>query len=303
MKVGLIELDNTDFPNIALMKISSYHKDLGDDVEWYDPMFGGWYDIVYVSKVFSYSDDYPYEINADTVIYGGGGYSNEQLYLDTVMPDYSLYGIEDAAYGYLTRGCQNNCPYCVVPKLDGNSVRKVADLGDFWSGQKTINIMDANLLGLNNRIEVVDLFEQMIESKAYINFVQGLDIRLMDDEIIDLLLRMKIKIIHFAWDDPRDKIIPQKLQHVWDRTGWDRRKVVVYVLTNFWSTKEEDLERIYAIRDIGFTPFDMVYDRHLLPRGHEVLRMQRWCNNKFVFRSVDRYEDYGKKRGDKNELL
>jgi hypothetical protein len=292
MKIGLIELDNTDFPNIALMKISSYHKDLGDDVEWYDPMFGGWYDIVYVSKVFSYSDDYPYEINADTVIYGGGGYSKEQLYLDTVMPDYSLYGIENEAYGYLTRGCPNNCPYCVVPKLDGNSVRKVADLGDFWSGQKTINIMDANLLGLNNRLEVVDLFEQMIKSKAYINFVQGLDIRLVDDEIIDLLLRMKIKIIHFAWDDPRDKIIPQKLQHFRDRTGWGRHKVVVYVLTNFWSTKDEDLERIYTIRDMGFSPFDMVYDRHLLPRGHEVLRMQRWCNNNFVFRSVDRYEDY-----------
>lgn len=292
MKVGLIELDNTEFPNIALMKISSYNKSLGDTVEWYEPLFGGWYDVVYVSKVFTYSADYPYEINADTVIYGGGGYNNDELSLDTVMPDYSLYGIEDEAYGYLTRGCPNNCPYCVVPKLDGNSVRKVADLGDFWSGQKTINIMDANLLGLNNRIEVVDLFEQMIESKAYINFVQGLDIRLIDDEIIDLLLRMKIKIIHFAWDDPRDKIIPQKLQHFRDRTGWGIRKVAVYVLTNFWSTIQEDLERIYTIRDIGFTPFDMVYDRHLLPRGHEVLRMQRWCNNKFVFRSVARFEDY-----------
>ena len=296
MKIGLIELDNTEFPNIALMKISSYHKELGDGVEWYEPLFGGWYDIVYVSKVFTYSADYPYEINADTVIYGGGGYNNDELYLDTVMPDYSLYGIEDAAYGYLTRGCLNNCPYCVVPKLDGNSVRKVADLGDFWSGQKTINIMDANLLGLNNRMEVVDLFEQMIDSKAYINFVQGLDIRLIDDEIIDLLLRMKIKIIHFAWDDPRDKIIPQKLQHFRDRTGWGRHKVVVYVLTNFWSTKEEDLERIYTIRDMGFTPFDMVYERHLLPRGHEVLRMQRWCNNKFVFRSTKSYEEYDVKR-------
>lgn len=296
MKIGLIELDNTEFPNIALMKISSYHKELGDDVEWYEPLFGGWYDIVYVSKVFTYSADYPYEINADTVIYGGGGYNNDELYLDTVMPDYSLYGIEDAAYGYLTRGCLNNCPYCVVPKLDGHSVRKVADLGDFWSGQKTINIMDANLLGLNNRMEVVDLFEQMIDSKAYMNFVQGLDIRLIDDEIIDLLLRMKIKIIHFAWDNPRDKIIPQKLQHFRDRTGWDYHKVTVYVLTNFWSTHEEDLERIYTIRDMGFTPFDMVYERHLLPRGHEVLRMQRWCNNKFVFRSTKSYEEYDVKR-------
>ena len=164
MRIGLIDLDRTDFPNLALMKLSSHHKEFGDDVEWYQPLFGGWYDIVYVSKVFSFSEDYPYDINADTVIYGGGGYSNEQLYLDTVMPDYSLYGIEDEAYGYLTRGCPNNCPYCVVPKLDGNSVRKVANLDMFWSGQKTINIMDANLLGLNNRAEVVDLFEQMIDS-------------------------------------------------------------------------------------------------------------------------------------------
>lgn len=296
MKIGLIELDNANFPNIALMKISSYHKSLGDIVEWYEPLFGGWYDIVYVSKVFSYSADYPYEINADTAIYGGGGYNNDELFLDAVMPDYSLYGVEDTAYGYLSRGCPNNCPYCVVPKLDGNSVRKVADLKDFWNGQKYIKIMDANLLGLNDRMVVVDLLEQLIESKAQITFVQGLDIRLMDDDIIDLLLRMRVKTMHFAWDDPRDKIIPQKLQHFRDRTGWDHHKVTVYVLTNFWSTHEEDLERIYTIRDIGFTPFDQVYNKHLLPRGHEVLKVQRWCNNKFIFRSTERYEEYDGKR-------
>lgn len=292
MKVGLIELDNTDFPNLALMKISSFHKAQGDDVEWYQPLFGGWYDIVYVSKVFSYSDDYPYEINADVVLYGGAGYNNDDLGLDNIMPDYSLYEITDTAYGYLTRGCYNNCPYCIVPKIDGNAVRKVADLKDFWSGQKYINIMDANLLGLNNRIDVVDLFGQLIESRAYVDFIQGLDIRLVDDEIIDLLLKMKITMIHFAWDDPRDKVIPQKLQHFHDRTGWGRHKVTVYVLTNFWSTFDEDIERIYSIRDIGFSPYVMIYEKEKLPKGHILRKLQRWANSPRIFNSVEIFDDY-----------
>ena len=289
-------MDKKEYPNIALMKLSSYHKSMGDEVEWYQPLFGGWYDIVYVSKVFTFSDDYPYEINADTVIYGGAAYGNNDIGLDNVMPDYSIYGITDTAYGFLTRGCYNNCPYCVVPCIEGNSVRKVADLSDFWSGQKNIKIMDSNILGLAERSVVIDLFRQLIDSKVSVEFVQGLDIRLMDDEIIDLLLQMKTKMIHFAWDDPRDVIIPQKFKHFRERTGWDYHKVIVYVLTNFWSTLDEDFMRIYEIKRIGFYPFVMLYDKHLLKKGDEHLKIQRWCNNPRVFKSTERYEDYDGKR-------
>lgn len=292
MKIGLIELDNTNFPNIALMKISSYHKSLGDTVEWYEPLFGGWYDVVYVSKVFTYSADYPYEINADTVLYGGPAYGTADLGLDSVMPDYSLYGITDMAYGYLTRGCYNNCPYCSVPKIDGNAVRKVADLKDFWNGQKYIKIMDSNLLGHAERSVVIDLMQQLIDSRAYVDFTQGLDIRLVDDEIIDLLMQMKIKMVHFAWDDPRDKIIPRKLQHFRDRTGWDYHKVTVYVLTNFWSNIEQDKWRIYTIRDIGLMPYVMIYEKEKLPKGHELLKLQRWVNTPMIFNTCRNFEDY-----------
>ena len=292
MKVGLIELDHNDFPNIALMKISSYHKSLGDTVEWYEPLFGGWYDIVYVSKVFSYSADYPYEINADTVLYGGPAYGAEDLGLDSVMPDYSLYGITDTAYGYLTRGCYNNCPYCSVPKIDGNAVRKVADLKDFWDGQKYIKIMDSNLLGLAERSVVIDLMQQLIESRAYVDFTQGLDIRIVDDEIIDLLLQMKIKMIHFAWDDPRDSIIPQKLHHFKEKTVLGKSNVTVYVLTNFWSTLEEDLMRIDKIREIGFSPYVMIYEKEKLPKGHILLKLQRWVNTPMIFNSTKNFNEY-----------
>lgn len=293
MKVGLIDLDKTDFPNLALMKISAFHKSMDDDVEWYDPMFGGYYDIVYQSKVFSFSENYPYEINADLVLTGGCAIKDsEQLDLDRIMPDYSLYGIEDTAYGFLTRGCYNDCPYCIVPKIDGHAVRKVATVYDFWDGQKNIKIMDSNLLGLADRHVLNSALRSLWLTGASIDFNQGLDIRLMDKEIMNHLKRMRIKRIHFAWDDPRDKMIPLKLRAYKNYMGWSRDKVTVYVLTNYWSTLEEDLERIYEIREIGFQPYVMIYDKHLLPRGHVLLKLQRWCNSPMIFNSTKSFDDY-----------
>ena len=295
MKIGLIDCDNTKWPNLALMKVSTFHKSIGDIVEWYDPMFGGRYDIVYVSKVFSWSADYPHEINADLILTGGCGFGEaKDLGIDDFMPDYSLYGIEDTAYGFLTRGCYNHCPYCDVPKLDGNAVRPVASLGDFWNGQKYIKIMDSNLLGLNDRKMLKHFLFSLEWSGAYVDFTQGLDIRLMDVEIAEYIRKTKIKTVHFAWDDPRDKIVPEKLEWFRDYTRWGRDKVAVYVLVDYWSTLEEDLERIYKIREIGFRPYVMVYDKHLLPKGHVLLKLQRWCNSPMIFNTTERFEDYGK---------
>ena len=69
---------------------------------------------------------------------------------------------------------------------------------------------------------------------------------------------------------------------------------MVYVLVNFNSTIAEDLERIYTLRDMGYDPYVMVYEKELLKRGHIIRKMQRWCNNKWIFRATERFEDYGK---------
>ena len=114
MNIGLLAVDST-YPNLALMKISAYHKARGNNVEWYNPLYR--YDLVYMAKVFSFTPDYGYFINADRIEKGGTGYDiskNLPKEIDRCYPDYSLYGIEKEAYGFLTRGCPNRCKWCVV---------------------------------------------------------------------------------------------------------------------------------------------------------------------------------------------
>lgn len=115
MKIGLIDVDGHNFPNLALMKISAYHKSKGDNVEWF---FGfDEYDKVYMSKVFTFTEDFTQVINAKEIIKGGTGYdlkSKLPQEMENMYPDYDLYGIKDVAYGYLTRGCPRGCKFCIV---------------------------------------------------------------------------------------------------------------------------------------------------------------------------------------------
>ena len=201
MKIGLIDLDDTKkFPNLALMKVSAYYKSKGNEVEWYKPLNTG-YDLVSVSKVFTWSKDYPYAINSKKIIYGGVAYGLENKLEDEIehhYPDYSIYPyIKNTAYGFLTRGCPRQCAFCNVSKQQGTISHKVANLSEFWQGQKEIKLLDPNILAAKDWKE---LFKQLIESSAQIDFTQGLDIRLMDQEKADYINKMKIKKIHFAWD-------------------------------------------------------------------------------------------------------
>jgi len=150
MKIGLIDLDGHRFPNIPLMKISAWHKSQGDSVEWYQPMFSGHMDKVYMSKVFSFTPDYEWPIDADEVIKGGSGYcielvNGKEVYhserdrnlpdeVEHMFPDYGLYGITDTAYGFLTRGCPRGCGFCHVASKEGKCSRKVANLSEFFRG-------------------------------------------------------------------------------------------------------------------------------------------------------------------------
>lgn len=300
MRVALIDVDNHNFPSLPLMKISAWHKKQGDSVEWYDPLTA-WKDPpdrVYMSKVFTFKPDYPHPVNATEIIKGGTGYSypNGKPDLPTeiehIYPDYSLYPrlCKNTAYGFLTRGCPRGCDFCIVGDKEGKKSVKVAELSEFWRGQKNIKLLDPNFFACS---EWKGLAEQLIDSEAQVDFTQGCDIRIMTKEKISYLSRINIKQIHFAWDKYEDKeIIIPKFKEFRQLTDLDYRKLGVYVLTNFDTTIEQDLERIYTLRDLGFSPYVMIFNKQDLPKGHTLLRMQRWTDSRIVFNAVKNFEDY-----------
>lgn len=288
MKIGLIDVDSHNFPNLALMKISAYHKSKGDDVEWWNGFFH--YDIVYMSKVFddTYSQDMTFCIDADKVIKGGTGYGLDNKLPDEVehiMPDYGLYSISKTAYGFLTRGCPRSCSFCIVSQKEGRSSMRVADLSEFWSGQKNIELLDPNILACKEH-EI--LLEQLADSKAFVNFNQGLDARLLTRENIDLISYIKVKEIHFAWD-----FMKQEKQVINGLKLWGeyyKRKLhghlgMVYVLTNYDTTHEEDVYRVEMLRSLDFDPYIMIYNKPTAPK--ETRWLQRYVNNKILFRSME----------------
>ena len=304
MNIGLYDVDSHNFPNLAMMKISAYHKSIGDDVEWWTPIFH--YDKVYVSKTFGdeYSMMSNQVIDADEIIFGGTGFAitvenGKEVFhkdidkdlpyeIEHMYPDYDLYPhlTKDIAYGFLTRGCPNNCPFCIVSQKEGRITKKVADLSEFWSGQNTIKLLDANILACKDRIE---LLEQLRDSKSYVDFTQGLDARFITDEIALLLKQIKIKSVHFAFDLMKnEKAVIKGLKTYAEIVGTNCKNIV-YMLTNYNTTHEEDMYRLRAIQECGFLPDVRIYRK---PTAPQITRdLQRWCNNRIIYNST-KWEDY-----------
>lgn len=310
MRVGLIDVDaesrgKVTFPNLSLMKISAWHKLQGDSVEWYRPLESGHMDRVYMSKVFGdeYTEDYQWAVDADEVIRGGSGYAisikdGREVHdkdkdfdlpyeVEHITPDYALYGITDTAYGFLTRGCPKGCEFCHVASMQGRRTRTVARLNEFWSGQKYIELLDANLTASRDwKMHMEDL----IASEAAVSFNQGLDIGLINEDKIADLNRLKWKRIHFAWDKPEEPYAErfEMLAKNLDRAN--RTRVSVYVLTNAGSTHEQDLQRIMTVRALGLQPYVMIYRKHTAPK--ETRKLQRWVNNPMLFWSNETFSEY-----------
>lgn len=321
MRIGLIDVDaesrgKVTFPNLSLMKLSAWHKTNGDQVEWYEPLLGGEYDKVYMSKVFGdeYTRDYPYEINAKEVIRGGSGYAitvrdGLECYdkskdrdlpseIEHIIPDYSIYeqyGIVDTAFGFLTKGCPRGCDFCHVKSMQGRATKTVARLSEFWNGQKTIKLLDPNLTAsLDWDMHMQDL----IESKASVDFTQGLDARLLTTEKIKSLNNVKWKMIHFAWDRPNEDLrgdferIAANLKNVRKQT------VSAYILTNFNSTHQQDIDRVMFLRSLNIQPYVMIYRKETAPK--ETRRLQRYVNSPMIFWKVNSFEEYKASQGGRN---
>lgn len=305
IKIGLIDVDGHNFPNLPLMKLAAWHKMQGDTVEWYQPLFSGYCDRVYMSKVFSFTPDYDQCINADEVIRSGSGYcidliDGKEVYrterdrllpaeIEHIYPDYSLYPdlTKDTAFGFLTRGCPRGCEFCHVATKEGKCSNKVANLREFWDGQGRIKLCDPNILACR---DWEDLLGQLVDSNAVIDFTQGIDVRLSTPERIAMLNRMRIKRVHLAWDKPDQDLTEdfRRFSECYSRKSESGK--VVYVLTNFDSTLDQDLYRIYTLRDLRYDPYVMVYDKE---HAASVYRdLQRWVNNRIIWRSCKRFDDY-----------
>lgn len=306
MKIGLLS-DCVNFPSLPLMKISAFHKQQKDNVELVTNFFEH-YDICYISKVFNLSlPSIPtllYRPQADKIIEGGSGYCIEiqngrEVYnkeadkplndeIEHIYPDYELYPqFKNTAYGFLTRGCPNNCPFCVVSKKEGLCSHKVADLNEFWNNQKEIKLLDPNILASKDRD---NLLLQLIDSKALIDYTQGLDARLIDDDIAKLICQTKIKMIHFAFDLMKnEERILKGLKSFTKYCKKGEREKRVYILTNFNTTLAEDWYRVKKVKELGYSPYVMIYQKGTHPQF--LTDLQRWSNNMLIQQSTS-FEDY-----------
>ena len=287
MRVALVDVDSK-IPNLALMKASAWHKSRGDSVELFDPLFSR-PDLIYASKIFDFTPDYDYYPDGVEVLRGGPAYDlHAKLPFpddDRIMPDYGLFGCT-YAMGRFSRGCPNRCPWCIVPKMDGNDMRHVADLKDWWSGQEVARVMDDNLMADEDLF--VNACGQLHDAGCKVIW-EALDIRRINDRTARALASVKPKgMVHFAWDGhAEDGYVQDGIERL-RRAGLKPYRLMFYVLVGFNTSKEYDMYRITTLRDLGANPFVMPYDK----TDTYQKRLARWCNNKFVFKKVPNFDDY-----------
>lgn len=293
MKVGLIAVDS-NYPNLALMKISQYHKNKGDTVEWVSPMFE--YDRVYMAKVFTFTDDYYPLINTEEVFKGGTGYdihSNLPKEIEHVMPDYSLYSQIDnkTAYGFLTRGCPNKCKWCIVPKKEGK-ITPYMDIEEIAvNGRKNIILMDNNVLASDYGLQQI---EKIISMGVRVDFNQGLDARLVTEDIAKLLAKVKwLKHIRFGCDTPGQIAECDRAATLLDKYGYKKEYFFYCILLNDF---KESFERVNYWKKKGkrYIPYcqpyrDLDKKEQIIPQWQK--DMARWVNRRELYKSMD-FKDY-----------
>lgn len=298
MRVGLIDVDGHNFPNFALMKISAYHKMIGDDVEWakQDDIFGQtYYDKIYSSKIFTFSPDVDYRLfHADEIVKGGSGYDIKG-YLDDEIEncrkmDYSIYPQYDFSVQFTSRGCIRHCPFCLVHDKEGmiHSV-KPHDLNPVGGH---IEVLDNNFFSNPNWGNSV---EYLLSTGKKVK-LHGVDVRIMNEEQAKALKMLKhYRQPHIAWDLPNIDLRPQlEAMAKYIRPS----SITCYVLIGFNSTIEQDLFRVRSLKELGYTPFVQPY------RDFENKRVvtwyendfARWANNHFFCKSCD-FVDFEPRKG------
>lgn len=310
MAKGLIDIDSK-IPNLALMKISSYYKSFGEQVEFVQP--GKEYEKIHASAIFTKSKSKCKELidyYGDKIEIGGTGWDiNKTLpeAIERMKPDYDLYSadmickrirgigtkeakmkkaetIVNAGIGFTSRGCIRNCPFCFVPKKEG-SFRQVAEIKDLINPRSNVLILNDNNLTADPNC--IDKLHEIRDRKLIVDINQGCDVRLMNDEIAAALSEVKhLRSLHYAWDlmgfeNQVMEGIKTLLKHV---KAW---RHMCFMLVGFNTTFEEDMYRYIKLEEMGIRPYVMVYnDKTDIRLKH----FERWVNSRIC--KACNWEDY-----------
>ena len=296
MEIGLIAVDSKH-PNLALMKISRYHKQKGDYVGWYNGI--SHYDKVYAAKVFTFTPDYGYFINADEVEKGGTGYDLHKVLpeeIDRLQPDYSIYPQINlkTAYGFLTRGCPNKCKWCVVPQKEGN-IHSYMDVDEIAvDGRTDLVLMDNNVLASDYGLAQI---EKIIRRKYHVDFNQALDARLVTPDVARLLAKVRwMKRIRFGCDTPGQIEDCKRAMSLIRSAGYRGEFFLYCIIMDF----EESYRRISHWRtDKKVIPFaqpfrDPCNPRQCIPQWQK--DMAHWVNRKELYAMCD-FKDFEPRKG------
>lgn len=311
MRIGLIDVDGhakkkkfgaTVYPNLALCKISAWHKAQGHEVLWYEPMYTGHCDKVYMSKIFNFTPDIDFYIDADEVIRGGTGYDIESklpVEVDMMQPDYDIYPLlpKNVAYGFLTRGCPNKCKWCVVPRKEG-AIRPYMDIDQIATPtRKNIVLMDNNILAAGDYAK--EQLQKIIDRGYKVDFNQALDARLVTDDFARLLAQVKWieSRIRFGCDTPAQIRECERAMEMINGHGYKGQYFLYTMLNdnfeecfsriNYWWKKNQELvaqhhkSRVYPYAQPYRDPYNPARP---IPQWQKDLA--GWVNKKMLFEKI-----------------
>lgn len=310
-KILLIQIDGK-MPNLALMKISTYHKKKGDEVKLFNfvkprreiplALYGkSKFDYVYISCIFTKNRILALDVAKlfpdSKVFIGGSGinYINLPGEIEHLKPDYDLYKI-NYSMGFTSRGCIRKCPWCVVPEKEGK-IRDNAHVKEFMDKRhEKLVLLDNNFLASPNWERNL---KYIVRKKIKVNFNQGLDIRLIEHDNLVLLKKTKYynasfkgHYLTFAWDlvEIEEQVI-KGVQTLFNY-GFKKSNIRLYILCGYDTTLDQDLHRAYVLREFGIRPFAMPYNGRTDDK--KLNAFVRWVNRPEAFMSCD-FKDYTRK--------
>jgi len=317
MRIGLIDFDGKQV-NLAIMKISTWHKQRGDTVVL-NNFPSEDVDKVYVSVLFEKNRDEAFSLASsfDNFEIGGTGWdltTELPIEVEDCKPDYDLYTVEDiaprirgimkketrlkkagqivnAGIGFISRGCIRRCPFCVVPKKEGH-IHRVGNVSDVINPRSNIiTLLDANL---TSNPDIDEILSEIIERELIVDLTQGVDIKIITPEVAEKLSRVSfLRSLHYAWDMmPFEKRVLKGIdilsKHI---KKW---RHMCYMLVGFDTTWEEDYYRFHKLaREIKVDPYVMIYNGK--QPSIKIKHFARWVNGRIYKKcSFDEYRPWVK---------